>query len=123
MKLATKLDIKWYKTVSDKIRKYLDRQEIVHILEGGYTTDESVELLLNRKDGTKEVIDSVLKGYATIQSEIYDELTDFNKSCTKYTHKEMQIFKDLVKLYAIEVGYGDLDENDDIDFNPERIDE
>ncbi|GAG30149.1 unnamed protein product, partial [marine sediment metagenome] len=32
MKLAMKSDIKWYKTVSDKIRKYLDRQEIVHIL-------------------------------------------------------------------------------------------
>jgi len=102
MKLVTKSDITWFKTVSDKIRGYL--------ISKGY-------------EYTKDVMDSTLKGYATIQSEIYDELTEFNKSCTEYTHKEMQLFKDLVKLYAIEVGYGDLDENDGIDFNPERIDQ
>ncbi len=84
MKLVSKRDISWFKTISDKVRNYL--------MEHG-------------RVNTKDEFDKKIKEFATKTTAKYDERIDFNKSCTLLTHKEMQVLKEMVKLFCVEVGY------------------
>ena len=92
---STKRDITWFKTVRDKIRTHVN---------------------LNGESFTKSEMDSILKGFATNESEKYAEGTNFNVSCSDISHEDFQELKEWVKMYGELVGF-EVDEYNDLNFN------
>ena len=92
---SSKRDITWFKTVRDKI---------------------CARVNLSGVSVTKNEMDSILKGFATIESEKYGDATNFNVSCSDISHEDFQEFKEWVKLFGELVGF-EVDEYKDLNFN------